>query len=95
MNRISVLFHFYKPFIVSSMLVNVIVGVINPNIAATLFTKLGLVIFAWYFMTQTTHKNKLTFYKNLSISPLMLFSFVFIIDSILTIGSISLLKAFN
>lgn len=92
MNRLLVLFNFYKEFIIVSLIVTVIVGMINPNYAAAIVTKLFLTGFAWYFTTETTHKRKLTFYKNLGISPLILFSFAFVIDSILTIIYIFLIK---
>jgi len=85
MNRLLVLFNFYKLFIASSLIVNSLIVVVNPNYAAALVTKLFLTVLAWYFITETSQKQKLTFYKNLGISPLLLFSFAFIFDSILTV----------
>jgi hypothetical protein len=92
MNRLLVLLNFYKLFIYASLIVTVIIGMINPNYAAAIVTKLFLTGFAWYFMSETSNKRKLTFYKNLGIAPITLFSFVFIIDSILTIIYLFLIK---
>lgn len=91
MKRLFVLFDFYKQFIIASLIANIIIGTINPNYAAAIATKLFLTGFAWYFMTETTNKRKLTFYKNLGISTPLLFSFVFIADSFFTFIFIFLL----
>lgn len=91
MNHFLALFNFYKLFIYASLIVTIIIGVINPNYAAAIVTKLFLTALAWYFMSETRNKQKLTFYKNLGISPIILFSFVFILDSILTVIVIFLL----
>lgn len=94
MKRLYVLFNFYKLFIVWSLVINIFIGTINPNYIAALLTKLFLIVFAWYFITQTSNKQKLTFYKNLGISPSMLFTFVFAIDSLITVTSIFIIKQF-
>lgn len=95
MNRLLVLFNFYKLFITASLIVNILIATINPNYTAAIVTKLFLTGFAWYVMSETTNKQKLTFYKNLGISPLILFSFVFVIDSILTIICVFLINEFT
>ena len=92
MNYLLILFNFYRQFIAASLIVTIIIGMINPNYAAAIVTKLFLIGFAWYFMSETVNKRKLTFYKNLGISTLWLFSFVFIIDSIFTSIVIFLFK---
>jgi hypothetical protein len=94
MKRLYVLFNFYKLFIVWSLVINIFIGTINQNYIAALLTKLFLIVFAWYFITQTSNKQKLTFYKNLGISPSMLFTFVFAIDSLITVTSIFIIKQF-
>lgn len=92
MKRFNVLFNFYKLFIVWSLLITIVIGTINPNYTAGILTKLFLTGFAWYYMSETSNKQKLTFYMNLGISPVKLFSFVFIIDSIITVLTLFLIK---
>lgn len=92
MNCLFALLHFYRKFIAWSIVANIIIGSINPNYFSAIITKLFLTAFAWYFFSETDNKQKLTFYKNIGISPLKLFAFIFIIDSILTSAFIFLLK---
>ncbi len=95
MKLLYVLFNFYKLFFVWSLIITIIIGAINPDYAAAILTKLFLTGFAWYYISETSNKQKLTFYKNLGISPLVLFSFVFAIDCIFTVFVIFLIKQFN
>jgi hypothetical protein len=95
MKRLYVLFNFYKLFIVWSLVINIIIGSINPNYFAAILTKLFLIGFAWYFISETSNRRKLTFYKNLGISPVVLFTFIFITDTLVTIVSIFLIKQIN
>ena len=95
MYRFLALLEFYKTFLAWSMVVNTIIGLFNPFIIPALFTKLFLTIFAWYYISETTNRRKLTFYKNLGISPLKLFSTIFIIDSVLTITFLLVFKEFK
>tara|TARA_R100001369_G_scaffold23549_3_gene43335 strand:- start:16028 stop:16273 length:246 start_codon:yes stop_codon:yes gene_type:complete len=78
-----------------SFVVNAIIGFINPHVAPALITKLFLTVFAWYYVSETNEKRKLTFYKNLGISQILLFSVVFIVDCILTIIFLTVFKEFT
>lgn len=93
MNRLFVLFQFYKTFIVWSVVITSFMIWLNSDYIPSILTKLFLILFAWYFMTETANKKQFTFYKNLGISPIVLFSFVFFIDSILTLILLFLFKA--
>lgn len=95
MYRLFAVFAFYKPFIMWSLIANFIVGFFNPNIIPGLITKLFLTIFAWYYIHETNQKRKLTFYKNLGISPTKLFIFIYLIDSIFTILFLTIFKEFK
>ena len=95
MHRILAILAFYKPFLVWSFVINSIIAFLNPQIAPALVTKLFLTVFAWYYVHETNEKRKLTFYKNLGITPITLFSIVFIVDSILTIIFLSIFKEFT
>lgn len=95
MYRFLAILTFYRTFIVWSFIVNAIIGFFIPLIVPALVTKLFLTVFAWYYVSETNNKRKLTFYKNLGISTLKLFSFIFIIDCILTIIFITILKEFT
>ncbi|RNC86734.1 MAG: hypothetical protein ED556_04760 [Winogradskyella sp.] len=95
MHRFLAILAFYKPFVVWSFIVNAIIGFFNPHLAPALITKLFLTVFAWYYVHETAQKRKLTFYKNLGISPVRLFFIVFVIDCILTIIFLTIFKEFT
>ncbi len=94
MQRLLAILAFYKPFVVWSFIVTAIIGFFNPHVAPAIVTKLFLTVFAWYYVSETPNKRKLTFYKNIGISPLKLFSSMFIVDCILTIGFLLVFKEF-
>lgn len=95
MHRLLAILAFYKTFVVWSFVVTAIIGFFNPQLAPAIVTKLFLTIFAWYYVSETPNKRKLTFYKNLGISPLKLFCSIFIIDCILTIIFLTVFKEFT
>ncbi len=95
MYRLLAILAFYKPFVVWSFIVTAIIGFLNPHFASAIVTKLFLTVFAWYYVSETPNKRKLTFYKNLGISPLKLFSSIFIVDCILTICFLIVFKEFT
>jgi hypothetical protein len=95
MQRFLAILAFYKPFVVWSFIVTAIIGFFNPHLVPAIITKLFLTVFAWYFVSETSNRRKLTFYKNLGISPLKLFSAMFIVDCILTIGFLIIFKEFT
>jgi len=95
MHRLLAILAFYKPFVVWSLIANAIVGFFNPHLAPGLITKLFLTVFAWYYVHETSQRRKLTFYKNLGISPLRLFVIIYIIDSIFTIIFLTVFKEFK
>ena len=95
MYRFLAILSFYKPFVVWSLIATAIVAFFNAHIAPAIATKLFLTVFVWYYVSETPNKRKLTFYKNLGISPLQLFSIMFIVDCILTIIFLTVFKEFT
>ncbi|WP_405576487.1 hypothetical protein [Winogradskyella sp. Asnod2-B02-A] len=95
MYRFLAILSFYKPFVVWSLLVTAVVAFFNAQIAPAIATKLFLTVFAWYYVSETPNKRKLTFYKNIGISPLKLFSIMFIIDCFLTVIYLTIFKEFT
>ncbi|WP_400077229.1 hypothetical protein [Winogradskyella sp. R77965] len=95
MQRFLAILAFYKPFVVWSFIVTAIIGFFNPHLVPAIVTKLFLTVFAWYYVNETSNKRKLTFYKNMGISPLKLFSIMFIVDCILTIIFLTVFKEFT
>ncbi|NRD19561.1 hypothetical protein HNV08_05845 [Winogradskyella eckloniae] len=95
MYRFLAILSFYKPFVVWSLFVTVVIAFFNAQIAPVIATKLFLMVFVWYYMSETHNKRKLTFYKNLGISPLKLFSVMFLMDCILTVVYLSIFKEFT
>ncbi|MDP5082439.1 MAG: hypothetical protein NWP87_07275 [Winogradskyella sp.] len=95
MYRFLAILAFYKPFVVWSLIVTAIIGFFNPHIVPAIVTKLFLTVFAWYYVSETYNKRKLTFYKNIGLSPLKLFSSLFIVDCIMTIVFLLVFKEFT
>lgn len=95
MQRFLAILAFYKPFVVWSSIITAFIGFFNPHLVPAIVTKLFLTVFAWYYVRETPNKRKLTFYKNLGISPIRLFSSMFIVDCILTIGFLIVFKEFT
>tara|TARA_R110002033_G_scaffold90558_1_gene140492 strand:+ start:164 stop:451 length:288 start_codon:yes stop_codon:yes gene_type:complete len=95
MYRFLAILSFYKPFVVWSLLVTAVVAFFNAQIAPAIATKLFLTVFAWYYVSETPNKRKLTFYKNIGISPLKLFSIMFIVDCFLTVIYLTIFKEFT
>ncbi|MBO3116262.1 hypothetical protein J4050_05855 [Winogradskyella sp. DF17] len=95
MQRFLAILAFYKSFVAWSFLINAIVAFFNPHLLPAITTKLFLTIFIWYYVNETNQRRKLTFYKNLGISPLVLFSIMFLVDCVLTIIFLSIFKEFT
>jgi hypothetical protein len=95
MYRFLAILSFYKPFVVWSLLVTAVVAFFNAQIAPAIATKLFLTVFAWYYVSETPNKRKLTFYKNIGISPFKLFSIMFILDCFLTVIYLTVFKEFT
>ena len=94
MQKLGSIILFYKPFFFWSFAINILITIFNPQIVTAIGTKLILVVFLWYFISQTNRKRILTFYNNLGISTIMLFATVFFVDTALTIGYLLIIKEF-
>ena len=94
MQRFLTILAFYKPFVIWSFGVNILITFFNPAIIPAIITKLLLTIFVWYLVNETHAKRKLVFYNNLGISSMQLFSVLFLIDIFITIGFMEILKVF-
>lgn len=87
-------FGFYRQFLIFGLLVTGLILVLKMNLFFGLMMKLVLfaTLFAAYF--ETGRRNKLIFYKNFGISPIVLFLFSYFIDAVLTLIPILIFKAF-
>jgi hypothetical protein len=94
MQQLLSILAFYRPFILWSFFINIVLTIVNPYILPAVITKLMLTIFLWYYTSETNAKRKLVFYKNLGISTLRLFSTLFFVDILFTIIFLLLIKEF-
>lgn len=94
MQQFLTILAFYRPFVLGSFLVNIAIAVINPYVIPAIITKMFMTLFVWYLVKETNARRKLTFYKNLGISPLKLFSTLFLFDVAITIGFLIVIKEF-
>lgn len=94
MQQFSSIFLFYRPFFVWSYGVNFLLLLLGFDVIPLFLVKIFLVLFLWYFITETQAKQKLIFYKNLGVSTFKLFLLFFLIDAILSLPFILILKEF-
>ncbi|NND50798.1 MAG: hypothetical protein HKN54_00230 [Flavobacteriaceae bacterium] len=95
MQQFLTILAFYRPFVVWSFVINAVIGFLNPEFMPAIVTKLFLAVFLWYLVKVTSARKKLNFYKRLGISPFKLFSIVFLMDIILTMGFLVVFKEFT
>jgi hypothetical protein len=84
LQRFGAILLFYKPYVFWSFGVIIFFMVFETHLAVICVAKLFLIAFLWYFLSETTAKRKLIFYKNLGISSFKLFGMIFIIDIFIT-----------
>lgn len=94
MQQFLTILAFYRPFVLWSLLVNIAITIVNPYMVPAIATKLLLAIFVWFIVTETNARRKLTFYKNLGISPIKLFSVLYIVDIFITITFLIVIKEY-
>ena len=68
--------------------------IFNPRIIPVIITKLILVVFLWYFLSQVNGKRLLNFYRKIGVSDFRLFATVFIIDVFISTLYLLLIKEF-
>ena len=84
-NQLISIFHFYKPFLKWSVIINLLFVLLKtPDVILVLIVKFLLLLFTYYIIIETKGKQKLTFYKILGISDIKLFLVVYVIDAIIT-----------
>ena len=84
-NQLISIFHFYKPFLTWSVIINLLFVLLKtPDVILVLIVKFLLLLFTYYIIIETKGKQKLTFYKILGISDIKLFLVVYVIDAIIT-----------
>ncbi|MBT8258151.1 MAG: hypothetical protein KJO49_06735 [Bacteroidia bacterium] len=94
MQQFLTILTFYRPFVLWSLMINVCIAIIYPFIIPAITTKLFLAVFVWYLVSETNARRKLDFYRRLGISPIRLFSILFVVDIFLTIGFLEVVKAY-
>ncbi|NNL80050.1 MAG: hypothetical protein HKO67_06155 [Flavobacteriaceae bacterium] len=94
MQQFLTILTFYRPFVLWSLMINVCIAIIYPFIIPAITTKLFLAVFVWYLVSETNARRRLDFYRRLGISPIRLFSILFVVDIFLTIGFLEVVKAY-
>lgn len=94
MQKLASVILFYKPFFLWSFAINILITIFNPEIITAVGTKLFLIIFLWYFISQKKGKRLLNFYNSIGVSTLKLFVTIFFIDIAISIGYLLIIKEF-
>ena len=94
MQKLSTIILFYKPYILWSFAINLLITIFNPEVITAIGTKFFLVFFLWYYISHSKGKRLLNFYNNLGVSTLKLFISVFVMDITTTIGYLLIIKEF-
>lgn len=92
MNQLKFIFIFYRPYIIWSIIITIILYSINPSFVFVLVAKLLLSVFLWYFTNETNSKKTMIFYKNVGLSTHNLFASAFLLDVLLSVFIIILTK---
>jgi hypothetical protein len=93
-DRLGAILLFYKPYFIWSFAINILLTFVYPQILPAILTKLFLTIILWYLIKESNAKRKLSFYNNLGISSIRLFTSIFIIDVLIMIIYLSFIKVF-
>lgn len=94
MNRLRTILKFYKPMVLWSFLINILLIMVTPYIFITILTKLFLVILILLFLNETNTKYSLLTYEKLNISQMKLFGIMFVLDILMTTSTLSTIKVF-
>ncbi|WGD33877.1 hypothetical protein [Olleya sp. YS] len=95
LNQLFAILYYYRTFAMWSFVINIMFLITgSSHLIIALITKLFLVVLLYYIVSETTAKQKLTFYKNLGVSDLKLFSILYLIDAFITTGFLSLMNEF-
>lgn len=94
MQQVASIISFYKPLILWSFLINIVIVMVNPLVWAAFTTKLLLTVYLYFHSKETNVKRKLKLYKKLGVSSLKLFTFTFLIDIFLSIFFIEILQEY-
>ncbi len=92
--RFEAILLFYKPYVLWSFAINILIVTLNPHMVPAIITKLVLTFFLWYLVNETSARKKLIFYKNLGISTFRLFSSLFLIDIFITVTFLLVIQEF-
>jgi len=94
LQRFEAILLFYKPYVLWSFVINILIVIFSPHIFPAIITKLVLTFFIWYFINETNSSKRLIFYKNLGISSFQLFAALFLIDIFITIAFLLVMQEF-
>lgn len=94
MQQLFSIFIFYRPFIIWSLIVNMLFSFLKFEVVLIMISKLLLILLLWHILRETHGKRKLMFYKKIGVSNMKLFSFVLVLDLILSIPFLIILKEF-
>lgn len=94
LQRFEAILLFYKPYMLWSFAINILIVIFSPHIFPAIVTKLVLTFFIWYLVNETYTQKKLDFYKNLGISTFKLFASLFLIDIFITIAFLLVMQEF-
>jgi len=93
MQRLGAILVFYKSVLIWSFIINILIIMVTPYIYITILTKLFLLVLILFLLNKA--KTKLLICENLGISQIKLFAILFILDTIMTTSSLSIIKAFT
>lgn len=94
MQQLASILMFYRPYIIWSLIVNMLFAFIKFEVGLIITSKLILVLLLWYILNETRAKRKLILYKKLGVSTIKLFSLLFIMDLVISIPFLLILKEF-
>lgn len=94
MERLGTVLLFYKPLLMWSLLLNIVLTMVSPSIFITILTKLFLFVLILYFIKKTKRNSELLLCDKSEISKLKFYTMLFTVDTLITISFLSVLSVF-
>lgn len=94
MQQLMSILLFYRPFIIWSLVINMLFAFLKFEVGIIMASKLLLVLLLWHILNETQAKRKLIFYRKLGVSTIKLFTLLFIMDLAISIPFLIILKEF-
>lgn len=94
LKQLIAILKYYKVLAFWSFLVTLYITFVCPKVLLAVVTKLFLVVLLWLMISDSKTRRRLRFYRIVGVSDLKFFGIIFLFDSLLTCGFLTVMKDF-